>query len=126
MPYRFVPMTIDYAAQSMRWAYEGLDEVYGHDPENPHDIAELDPASWTNRVFAALDETDGYAGIFQIEESEGLLTIEVYLRPDLTGKGLGETFLRAGLHLCPARVRLPRDLCPPLGQCRQSPGHQGL
>ena len=30
-------------------------------------------------------------GIFQIEESEGLLTIEVYLRPDLTGKGLGET-----------------------------------
>ena len=97
MPFRFIPMTIDYAAQSMRWTYEGLDEVYGHDPENPHDIAELDPASWTNRVFAALDEMDGYAGIFQIEESEGLLTIEVYLRPDLTGKGLGETFLRAGL-----------------------------
>jgi ribosomal-protein-alanine N-acetyltransferase len=97
MAFRFVPMTIDYAVQSARWVYGGLDEVYGHDPENPHDLAELDPAGWVNQVFAALDETDGYAGIFQMEESEGLLTIEAYLRPDLTGRGLGESFVRAGI-----------------------------
>ena len=68
MQFRFVPMTIDYAAQSTVWVYDGLDEVYGHDPKNPHDLAELDPASWTNRVFAALDDAHSYAGIFQIEE----------------------------------------------------------
>lgn len=108
MGFRFVPMTIDYAGQSTRWTYESLDEVYGHDPENPDDLAELDPASWTNRVFAALDDAHCYAGIFQIEESEGLLTIEVYLRPDLTGKGLGESFVRAGIafarHECDGRA----------------------
>jgi RimJ/RimL family protein N-acetyltransferase len=97
LQFRFVPMTIDYAAQSTVWVYDGLDEVYGHDPKNPHDLAELDPASWTNRVFAALDDAHSYAGIFQIEESEGLLTIEAYLRPDLTGKGLGERFVRTGV-----------------------------
>ena len=97
MRFRFVPMAIDYAAQSAAWVYDGLDEVYGHDPENPDDLAELDPASWTNRIFAALDDAHSYVGIFQIDEAEGLLTIEVYLRPDLTGKGLGESFLRAGI-----------------------------
>jgi ribosomal-protein-alanine N-acetyltransferase len=92
-------MTVDYAAQSTAWVYDGLHEVYGHDPDNPDDLAELDPTGWADRVFAVLDEKDEYAGIFEIEEAEGLLTIEAYLRPDLTGKGLGVGFVRAGIEL---------------------------
>jgi ribosomal protein S18 acetylase RimI-like enzyme len=97
MQFRFVPMNEHYAEESMRWVYDGVFAVFGHDPDNPEDLAELAPASWPDRDFAVLDEHGEFVGIFNMDTSEGWLTIELYLRPDLTGRGLGEMFLRSCL-----------------------------
>lgn len=93
------------------WRYEGEYAVYDYINEAEH---MLDPSGWGRGVFAVLDETGELAGELSIEFfdqdekptpygdfadtaliSSREMWIGFGLRPDLTGRGLGEGFVTA-------------------------------
>lgn len=89
------PMTGEYAAAIAEWRYEPPYDFYDLDAD-PDDLAEfLDPESWGSS-FAAWDGGE-LVGFFSFALSDGDLVIGLGLRPDLTGHGLGEAFMRAAL-----------------------------
>jgi [ribosomal protein S18]-alanine N-acetyltransferase len=114
----FRPLTERDAAAVAAWRYEGPYAFYNLD-QDPADWAEfLDPANWPNAYYAAIDARGALVGFFSFRQiqrasdaDDGTLEIGLGLRPDLTGKGLGLDFVRAGLafageRFAPARFRL--------------------
>jgi ribosomal-protein-alanine N-acetyltransferase len=87
------------------WRYRGEYSFYDADAD-PDDLAELlDPAEWGQRYFAA-DELAGHtlAGFLMVKLTGPVAEIGLGLRPDLTGHGLGESFLRACLRFASAAL----------------------
>src|SRR3954447_23285918 len=78
--------------------------------EDPDDLAELlDPALRGDAYFGVLDAAGGLIGYFSFKPKEDrALEIGVGLRPDLTGRGLGASFLAAGLEFARARFEPTR------------------
>jgi ribosomal-protein-alanine N-acetyltransferase len=72
----------------------------------------LDPARRGEAYWAAQDEAGELVGYFSFKpKDEETLELGLGLRPDLTGQGLGGSFLAAGLefartHFAPARFVL--------------------
>ena len=99
------PMTAADAHSIATWRYPGEYSFYDADAD-PDDLAELlDPAEWGRRYFAA-DELDGptLAGVLVVKLTGPVAEIGLGLRPDLTGRGLGESYLRACLHFASAAL----------------------
>jgi [ribosomal protein S18]-alanine N-acetyltransferase len=62
------------------------------------DLAELLDADLRGEAyFAAEDEAGALVGFFSFRQEERTLVVGLGLRPDLTGQGLGGSFLSAGL-----------------------------
>ena len=92
------PMTATDAHAVAAWRYPGEYSFYDADAD-PDDLAELlDPGEWGQRYFAA-DELDGHtlAGFLVVKLTGAVAEIGLGLRPDLTGRGQGEPFLRTCL-----------------------------
>ena len=99
------PMTAADAHSIATWRYPGEYSFYDADAD-PDDLAELlDPAEWGRRYFAA-DELAGptLAGVLVVKLTGPVAEIGLGLRPDLTGRGLGESYLRACLHFASAAL----------------------
>ena len=99
------PMTAADASAIATWRYPGEYSFYDADAD-PADLAELlDPAEWGQRYFAA-DELAGHtlAGQLVVKLTGPAAEIGLGLRPDLTGRGLGEPFLRACLNFASATL----------------------
>jgi ribosomal-protein-alanine N-acetyltransferase len=91
------PMTAADAHAIAAWRYPGPYAFYDADAD-PSDLAELlDPSEWGRRYFAADDATGELAGLFVFKLSDGVAEIGLGLRPDLTGRGLGRSFVQAGM-----------------------------
>jgi RimJ/RimL family protein N-acetyltransferase len=96
------PMTAEDFADFAEWRYEPPYEFYDTDPEevkNPE------------RFFAAHGDDGALLGFYYFEQKEDVLEYGLGLRPDLTGRGLGLDFFRAGLEFGreryqPALIRL--------------------
>jgi ribosomal-protein-alanine N-acetyltransferase len=89
-------MTAEDAEAIAAWRYPGPYAFYDWD-QDPGDLAELlDPAEWGRRYFAA-DAEGELAGFFVFKRHETGTEVGLGLRPDLTGRGLGASFLDAGL-----------------------------
>jgi RimJ/RimL family protein N-acetyltransferase len=102
-----VKLTIQSASEATR---RELDS-WRYDP--PYDFynGEEDPVVNPERFFEALDEDGSLVGFYYFEQKGDALEYGLGLRPDLTGRGLGLDFLRAGLEFArrrfdPARVIL--------------------
>lgn len=79
------------------WNYEGINAFYDME-QDAQDLEELlDPRSWVDQYYAVMDERGDLAGFFCIEHKQEVVVIGLGLRPDLTGKGWGQTFCAAGL-----------------------------
>jgi len=99
---KVVSMTEEYSASISRWKYDGIYSFYDHNEENTH-------VNMDGKHFACLDDGGELTGYFCfgedarvpiVEESayeEGYLDMGLGLRPDLCGKGLGLSFMNAGL-----------------------------
>ena len=81
--------------------------------EPPYDFydGDVDPVTNPERFFAARDDDGALIGFYCFEETEHGLDFGLGLRPDLTGRGLGLEFFRAGLEFgraryAPERMRL--------------------
>jgi len=89
------------------WRYPGEYSFYdAAAAADPDDLAELlDPAEWGQRYFAA-DEIAQHklAGFLAVKLAGRVAEIGLGLRPDLTGHGLGESFVRTGLRFASAAL----------------------
>jgi RimJ/RimL family protein N-acetyltransferase len=105
---RFIlkPITPEDAQAISRWRYDGPYAIYDGDPSSVDAL--LRPHFLYHSVY---DERGDLAGYFcfgedaqvrtgrrlGIYERESALDVGLGMRPDLTGQGLGEDFVRAGL-----------------------------
>lgn len=106
MKFVLAPMDAASAQAICEWRYPSPYSVY--DGSRRHLQTLLDPQ---NSYHAVFDEREDLAGFFcfgpdaqvpgeLVEESDrdpGILDVGLGLRPDLTGRGLGLDFVRAGL-----------------------------
>ena len=92
------PMTAADAHAVAAWRYPGEYSFYDADAD-PDDLAELlDPTEWGRRYFAADDKAHHQlAGFLVVKLTGQVAEIGLGLRPDLTGHGLGESFVRTCL-----------------------------
>ncbi len=109
--YRFEPMSQWQAHAVAGWRYDPPYDFYDM-VADPDDLAELlDPVQREGRDFAVLGDPGGLLGFFMFKHEGDTVEVGLGLRPDLTGRGLGLSFLLAGLELAreryaPARFRL--------------------
>jgi len=99
------PMTAADAHAVAAWRYPGEYSFYDADAD-PDDLAELlDPAGWGQRYFAA-DEITRHelAGFVEVKLTGPEAEIGLGLRPDLTGHGAGESFVRTCLRFASAAL----------------------
>ena len=99
------PMTATDAHAIAAWRYPDEYSFYDADAD-PDDLAELlDPAEWGRRYFAA-DEMSQHklAGLLVVKLTGTVAEIGLGLRPDLTGHGLGESFVRTCLRFASAAL----------------------
>lgn len=90
-------MTKDAASQIARWHYEPPYDFYDLDKDQDDLIDFLDAANWKHRIYKVSTNEFGLIGFFQFEAEEQNIKIGLGLRPDITGKGYGFSFLLAGL-----------------------------
>ena len=89
-------MTASDASAVAVWHYPGIYSFYDWE-QDAEDLAELlDPEGWGRRYFA-VDRDGDLVGFFVFKLADGLAEVGLGLRPDLTGLGLGDAFLNAGL-----------------------------
>jgi RimJ/RimL family protein N-acetyltransferase len=84
------------------WRYESPYDFYNPEPE---------PLKNPERYFIARGDDGALVGFYYFEPKDDALEYGLGLRPDLTGRGLGLDFFRAGLEFgreryLPPRVRL--------------------
>jgi RimJ/RimL family protein N-acetyltransferase len=89
-------MTVEDFAERATWRYEPPYEFYDEGPE---------PVKNPERYFAARAEDASLIGFFYFEPKAEVLEYGLGLRPDLTGRGLGLEFFRAGLEFGRERYR---------------------
>ena len=97
MKFTFNKMKREDAHQIASWHYEAPYDFYDSD-RDPEDLAELlNPQSWQESYYSVLNEENELVGLFVFKRDSQTVEVGLGLRPDLTGKGLGRSFLHAGL-----------------------------
>jgi ribosomal-protein-alanine N-acetyltransferase len=90
-------MTGEDAQAVAAWRYPGEYAFYNWDAD-PADLAELlDPASWGKQFFAVDWPDESLVGMFMFKPDGDAVEIGLGLRPDLTGRGCGLSFVQAGV-----------------------------
>jgi ribosomal-protein-alanine N-acetyltransferase len=94
----FRPLTQRDAEQIAGWRYPEPFSFYDA-PSDPDDLAELLDAAARGGDYVAVEGDDGAViGFFHYKRPHGAtLEIGLGLRPDMTGRGLGRSFVEAGL-----------------------------
>ena len=93
---KIAPMTSDDFADYEQWHYQPPYDFYDSDQE---------PVLNPERYFAVRDDAGALIGFLYFEPKDDVLEYGLGLRPDLTGKGLGLDFFRAGLEFGRDRYR---------------------
>jgi ribosomal-protein-alanine N-acetyltransferase len=98
----FTPMTQGEAEEIAGWHYPGEYAFYDADfiPEGMGEL--LDPAQRRDEYHAARNADGELEGFAQLEPVAGATEIGLGLRPDLTGRGLGQAFTGAVIDLARA------------------------
>jgi [ribosomal protein S18]-alanine N-acetyltransferase len=96
-PVTFREMTQDDAAAVAGWSYPPPYDFYDADAD-AGDLAELlDPGRRAGRYLSAVDGEGELVGFAQLSPDGDAVRIGLGLRPDLTGRGLGEAYVQTVL-----------------------------
>ncbi|AIQ30606.1 MULTISPECIES: GNAT family N-acetyltransferase [Paenibacillus] len=80
------------------WHYAGEYSFYDMDADEDDLIEFLDPAGRGDHTYA-VSQDDEFIGYFTVQPVEGnICDIGLGMRPDLTGRGAGQAFLKSVLH----------------------------
>ena len=93
---KIAPMTPDDFMDYEQWHYQPPYDFYDSDQE---------PVLNPERYFAVKNDDGALIGFLYFEPKDDVLEYGLGLRPDLTGKGLGLDFFRAGLEFGRKRYR---------------------
>jgi len=97
------PMTQDEAETVAAWRYEAPYDFYDA-PSDEEDLARLlDADRRRDRTFTVRDDRGDVIGFFTYARSDDVVVVGLGLRPDLTGRGLGPSFVEEGLAFARAR-----------------------
>lgn len=109
MQFRIESLTQSDAESIATWHYDGEYAFYDAEAD-ADDLAELlDPALRGDSMFGVRDGAGELVGFFAFQIADGVVDYGLGIRPDLTGKGLGSNFVRAGLDF--ARTRFsPKNI----------------
>lgn len=99
MNFRAEPATPDDIAAIDAYRYDPPYDFYNGDDE---------PVQNPERFFAVRDEHRDLVGFYYFESKGDALEIGLGLRPDLTGRGLGLDFFRAGIAFARSHFRAER------------------
>ena len=103
MRFDIEPLSQSDAETIASWHYQGEYAFYDAEAD-AEDLAELlDPALRGDCMFAVRDDAGELVGFFAYQDSDGVVDYGLGLHPDLTGKGLGERFVCAGLDFAQSR-----------------------
>ena len=96
--YIFIPMNFKHAEEiAYNWKYEDPYSFYNM-TEDEEDLQEfLNQESWKDSFYAVINEQKELVGFFQYNVDNSELVIGLGLKPELTGLGLGEKFVKSGL-----------------------------
>lgn len=94
-----VPMSQRDAEEITSWRYEGAYAFYNPGSAT-NDLTELlDPALRGEHACSVREDfSDDLIGFFVCRNLDSDVELGLGLRPDLTGRGFGESFVREGLH----------------------------
>jgi len=98
MDFNFVKMNKTFAEEiAYKWKYEEKYSFYDmtDDKEDLQDF--LDPNKWEN-TYAVLDNNDELVAFYSYYFKKEIMWIGFGLKPELTGKGLGEKFVKKGIN----------------------------
>jgi [ribosomal protein S18]-alanine N-acetyltransferase len=97
-PFTFSPLSQQDAEAIAEWRYPEPYSFYDWTAD-PDDLRELlEPTRRRDAYWAVRDEASELVGYFDFKpKDEQTVEIGLGLRPDLTGRGLGGSFLAAGL-----------------------------
>lgn len=96
---KFIKMNNKYANEVLNWHYNGKYSFYDieFDKEDLEEFfKKIKNNNWGNK-YIALDEDEKLVGIFNYGFGDNVMEIGLGLRPDLTGKGIGESYIKAGI-----------------------------
>ena len=103
MRFDIEPMKQSDAETISTWHYDGEYAFYDAEAD-PEDLAELlDPSLRGDSMFGVRDGASELVGFFAFQVADGVVDYGLGLRPDLTGRGLGADFARAGLDFAKTR-----------------------
>lgn len=103
MRFDIKPLTQSDAETIATWHYDGEYAFYDAEAD-ADDLAELlDPALRGDSMFGVRDGAGELVGFFAFQITDGVVDYGLGLRPDLTGKGSGSDFVRAGLDFAQSR-----------------------
>lgn len=112
MNYTFERMTQLQAEEiAKHWLYEGVYSFYDMDAD-PEDLAEFLDAGQRKDAYFTVHQGEEMFGFYSFTQtSEDTIDIGLGMKPDLTGKGIGRDFLKAGLEFaesayCPDKITL--------------------
>ena len=94
MKHRVEQMTSEDFEDMASWRYEQPYDFYDGD---------IDPVLNPERFFAVRDESGAFVGNYYFEQKGDVVEYGLGLRPELTDRGLGTEFVRAGLDFARAR-----------------------
>lgn len=101
--FRFTQLTQEEAEAIAEWHYPEPYSFYDWTAD-PDDLRELlDPSLRGDAYWAARNETGELVGHYSFKPKGDDIEIGLGLRPDLTGRGLGASFLAAGLEFARER-----------------------
>jgi len=79
------------------WRYEPPYDVYDLSADPAQRAEMMDAASLAGAWFAVDDDEGALAGFLEMSETDGEVEIGLGMRPDLTGRGLGVSFIGAAM-----------------------------
>ena len=104
---KVVPLTDRHALEIATWRYEFPYEWYDTSSD-PRRVDLLVNPARREGLRAIVDDEDGLVGFFNFVRAGDEIRIGLGMRPDLTGRGLAQPFIAAGLDYARAEWRPKR------------------